>query len=431
MNDNNIDKLFKNGLENIEYTPSGRVWKGIESKTVFKPFYIIYRKQLAIAAVLLLLITAGYFTFNFYISQNDNSLPEKTANSVLHHKNKPSVEQTVENGNNQSGNNTNNNGQNLKENNHAATVVKQIKENDSEYGQKTIEQNIIAENTSGNFKAETAAATGNDDMEISQLQSLSLSGLFLNYDYGLVDYNPVFEDVVMPYLEKRSNIHVWTGVSASASMVYYPGSRDMASYSAGLDVGLKLGRLYVVSGAAYTVMNEEGQYKIDFQSYDSVGYYNKVVSFEVNPQNPGQITYKTVKATVYDSVVHVNILNPKFKHEYFNIPLRMGYKFFEKERFSASVETGVVFSKLLTSHIPQPEFNNPDYKVIAVTRETPVRSNINWQWTLGLNLGYKARNGMSVSVAPVFSKYITNIYNSGNSVLPYSMGIRFGIYYDF
>ena len=178
-------------------------------------------------------------------------------------------------------------------------------------------------------------------------------------------------------------------------------------------------------------MNEEGRYRIDFQSFDSVGFYNKVVSFEVNPQNPEQITYKTVKATVYDSVYHVNMVNPLFKHKYINIPLSVGYKFFNKNNFTVSVETGVMFSKLLSSDIPTVEFNYPDYKLVAITRETHDRASINWQWTAGLNMQFKMKNGISLCLSPKFAKYITNIYISENKVLPYSMGLHFGIFYDF
>ena len=166
-------------------------------------------------------------------------------------------------------------------------------------------------------------------------------------------------------------------------------------------------------------MNEEGRYRIDFQSFDSVGFYNKVVSFEVNPQNPEQITYKTVKATVYDSVYHVNMVNPLFKHKYINIPLSVGYKFFNKNNFTVSVETGVMFSKLLSSDIPTVEFNYPDYKLVAITRETHDRASINWQWTAGLNMQFKMKNGISLCLSPKFAKYITNIYISENKVLPY------------
>ncbi len=427
MNDNNIDKLFKNNLEGIEYTPSERVWKDIENKVVYKPFYVLYKKQLTIAALLLLLITAGYFVFDFYGNKNSKPEQQKMVNVPVTIDNE-TEENMVVNDDNKSGFSSNKN--NVKADmNNSGNTVSSVKENSIAVNNTDIAQEEIREN--GAVDTKENINLSKTTVEIHKMQGINIKGLILGYDYNLHDYQPTFEDVLMPYLEKRNNIHVWTGISASASMVYYPDSRDMASYSTGVDAGIKLGKFYVASGGAYNITNEEGRYKIDFQSYDSVGFYNKVISFEINPQNPEQITYKTVKATVYDSVVHVNIVNPQFKHKYLSIPLRAGYRFFDNERFSASVETGVVFSKLLSSDIPLVEFNNPDFKVLSIARETPYRKNINWQWTLGLNLGYKIKKGMSVTVSPVFSKYITNIYNSGDKVLPYSMGIRFGIYYDF
>jgi hypothetical protein len=431
MNDNNIDKLFKNNLDNIEYTPSGRVWKGIENKVVFKPFYVIYRKQLIAAAVLLILITTGYFVVDFNGNRTEKQKPLQTVNSRTTSNKKQASNTGINNDVNDGeiNNITHKNGTDKTVSKNEEYRLTIQKENSPVANKTTPQQNSSPENVDGLL--EQTATVQRQSGVTDNLPALNMKGFFLDYDYNLMDYQPTFEDVLMPYLEKRNNIHIWTGISGSASMVYYPGMRDMASYSAGVDAGIKLGKFYIASGTAYSLVNEEGEYKIDFQSYDSIGYYNKVVSFEINPQNPQQITYKTVKATVYDSVVHVNILNPHFKHKYLSIPLRVGYKFFDKEHFSASIETGMIFSKLLSSDIPEPEFNNPDFNVISVTRKTPDRNTINWQWTLSLNLAYKINNGMSVSVAPAFSKYVSNIYNSADMVLPYTMGIRFGIYYDF
>jgi hypothetical protein len=46
----------------------------------------------------------------------------------------------------------------------------------------------------------------------------------------------------------------------------------------------------------------------------------------------------------------------------------------------------------------------------------------------------KIMKAMSVSVKPVFNKYINSIYDTQKgypNVKPYSMGIQFGVYYGF
>jgi len=78
MESKDLDKLFKDAFEHAEEAPSNRVWEGIEQKLAKEkkviPFYVKYRAQLSIAAILLLFFGVG---LTFYKMPNPSG-HEKT-----------------------------------------------------------------------------------------------------------------------------------------------------------------------------------------------------------------------------------------------------------------------------------------------------------------------------------------------------------------
>lgn len=48
-----------------------------------------------------------------------------------------------------------------------------------------------------------------------------------------------------------------------------------------------------------------------------------------------------------------------------------------------------------------------------------------------MRINYYLKNRISLELNPRFTKYMDNIYESGDKVLPYSMGISAGICFDF
>ncbi len=428
MNDKNIDKLFRDKLDQYEHTPTPRVWENVNKSIAAGSFWYRHGKKLAAAALLLLLITGGVLILHDNKKTEDKPLapeapltrtepeqkdaeqfPGKTADipKAVSGEKAPSAAPPVQK---------------------FVSGTKNGATKPQAYG-FTEQNKQPVDKHSATLVTPEIPETVDNNPAIAALQQKSFY-LLLNEYPGLLP-PPAFEEKITPYLEQRSNMDFWAGTYASASMIYYPQSRDKLNYATGAEAAIKFGKFYIASGAAWEKQEEEGSYKINFKSYDSVGYYNKVVSFAVNPDNPGEITYKTVKATVYDSIAHVSVANPLFSHSYITVPLTVGYKFFDRNRFSAAIETGIVFSKLQSSRTPEVEFNNPDYQLISIIRETPSRSDINWQLRFALHLDYKLKKDFSLSLQPVFNKYLSNIYISNQAVKPYGMGIRFGFYYNF
>ncbi len=418
---NNIDDLFREGASDFQLAPSEGLLKDIEAARLVEKGRSRKAIYLWTLAALLLLIAgiSGWFYFGEQ-SSVDIIQSQQFVDEVIIEKQiekTPEIQTEIVDNQKMSPTET------------TLSPKKELKKDEPKFDEKVeIPYSVEENNSSILYESST-----------SVVENVNIDELIYRSIYEIAQMKPETVDPrtvkgMEEYLEKRSNLHFYTGVGVTAAMVYYPATTDQFTYSADIALGLKFHDFYIESGVGYQDMQERGIYQIDFKTNDSIGYYNEVVSFEIDPQNPDEITYKTQQTTVYDSVDHYEHKTPLFKYSYLNIPLKIGYRFYQKDRFSVAAEVGVIFSKMLNKQIPEPTINNPEYEVIAIINQTPDRVNINLQWQISLRLNYRFAKTMSVAVQPVFTKYINSIYDTKAGypdVKPYTMGVRFGIYFDF
>ena len=411
---NNIDNLFREGVSDFKVTPSESLLKDIEAARLAQKGSGRKTIYLWTLAALLLLI-AGISGWFFFGGQSTEKAihPNQITEEVI-------LEKQIEVHENQE----------LIPSENTVVPVNELEKDESIIENEIAIQYIVEEENNTNILYEPSNIA-HQNVNVDELQYRSI------YEIAQMEQEPIDPRTVKgmeEYLEKRSNVHFYTGVGATVAMAYYPSTTDQFTWSTDLALGLKLHDFYIESGVGYQDMQERGIYQIDFKTHDSIGYYNEVVSFEIDPQNPDEITYKTQQTTVYDSVDHYEHKTPLFKYSYLNIPLKVGYRFYQKDRFSVAAEVGVIFSKMLSKEIPEPTINNPEYELIAIINQTPERVDLNFQWQVSLRLNYRFAKTMSVAVQPVFTKYINSIYDTKSgypNVKPYTMGVRFGIYFDF
>ena len=238
---------------------------------------------------------------------------------------------------------------------------------------------------------------------------------------------------VEEYIEKKKKIHLYTGISFSASLNYYGKSEDKSGWSSDLTVGYKINNFHIESGIGYEHQSQQGEVRIDYESNDSVGYYNKVVSFEVNPDKPEEIIYNTKKTIVYDSINHYLLQSPLYKYDYINIPVTVGYRFYNRESLTVSAETGIIYSILYKTHIPVILPNLNDVSIKGINNLTSIRRDNNFRLKIALRANYQVTDFISLSIQPEFTAFLNDINIKGSSFneKPYSMGIRAGIFFNF
>ncbi len=418
----NIDELFKDAASGFEPQPSAKVWAGIE-EGVFntgKSKRMTYIKW-TLAAMLLLLIGVSsmwYFTTdnNQHIAENEDIIIETTIDNT---KTNNEIETNI-----------------LETEIFEVSIVQESDTEDNvatEIIPESIEtkESIINDDYLLIVKSdEENEMLADDALTIEQIDARSI------YEIAYLNAEPIDKQItVEEYLKKRRKLHTYTGVGIKAAMVYYPNTEDQFTYTAEANFGIVLNKFYIEAGVGYQQMKERGVYKFNYKSNDSIGFYNKVVSFEIDPLNPDNITYKTTETTVYDSINHYSLQSPLFKYSYLNVPLKVGYKVWGNNKLTMGLETGIIFSKLISSEIPEPSFTSSNEQtLVSIEDNTPTRVDMNMQMLVAMRFNYKFTKAVSLSLQPEFTKYLNSIYNTdiGDlNIKPYTMGLRFGIYYDF
>lgn len=429
----NIDEYFKEGLTGYNVQPSKDVWPNIE-KSFWKPIWFFNRWILiGIAALLLLLIGfSGWYFSEPTLSNDPTDSFQKEANG---YKNTTTPLDAYENTESYKPVETSDSNEFTV----SPTDEKDIALDETlEFTSTKVDKNKKQLNPINKDIAKTVEPVVNSDGLSGSIYSDIgyLPGLTISIENKISDVvlDSVRENLMAEYRKKIKRSHFYTGLYFTPAMMYYPSVKDQFVWTAGLDFGLTFKKFYVETGLAYQKIKEEGIYTIDFRTFDSIGYYNEVESFEVNPSNSDEILYNTQEVTVYDSIDHYTHVVPVFTYDYINIPLNFGYKVFQKDAFTVAVEAGITFTKMVDKQIPVVDFSKPEYNVVLIKNETPERVDFNFRWQLAVRLDMKIVKAMSVSVKPVFNKYINSIYDTQSgypNVKPYSMGIQFGVYYGF
>ncbi|MFK5855056.1 MAG: hypothetical protein QM503_02920 [Bacteroidota bacterium] len=431
---NNIDDFIKEQVSDFQVTPTDNVWQNIESGFL-KTNKSNNRNKILWALASILLIIGSIFTWK--IVNNDtkqNNLVITTNNDNYIN----DINNTIE---------INEIETNIKSeysNDELIITEDKIRSNKSDIGSITTNtsnsgnESAIINNTY-NYNISTNNSSQDNIPITNELISFSIVSITpkrvseienVNTPSIINDFKKVS---IEEYMKKRKNLHFYTGASASIAMTYYSASTDQMTWSADLIYGLKVKDYYIESGVGFQKMKEEGLFQIDYKTNDSVGYYNKVVSFEVDPNNPNSITYKTQTTTVFDSIEHHLLKSPLYTYDYVTIPIKFGYKFYQRDQFSVSAETGIIYSLLTKTYIPNVSYSDSKSQLIGISNNTPDRVEHNFRIHVALRLNYNITKTISLSAQPEFTSYINSIYKQPNNyqTKPYTMGIRFGILFDF
>ncbi len=432
----NIDDLFRESISGYSAQPSGQVWQNIQDKypagSGNSRRWIIY----SLAALLLLL---GGIAGWMYYSNSSAEVIETNSIIAIEPNNSE-----IENGE------TDISEGELSIVNEESDVIENTESNEVEVVSEVKEPSpnqiaINEESKTDDSEPEIViiqdqysdeATVENEGVHsiYKDIAFMNTLGLQFEYQMDLSIKDPDEIKGLELFIEKKKKSHFYTGLSGMAGMMYYPSTKDQFTWSADLAFGLTAKRLYFETGIGYQEIKEQGIYSIEFRSYDSIGYYNEVQSFEVNPLNPDEIVYKTEEVSVYDSITHYTHATPTLKYSYINIPLMVGYKVYQQNKFTVGVETGVLFSIMIGKDDPNVAFDYPEYTHIKTINETPERVETNFRWQIAVRLDYRFARSMSFAIKPVFNKYLNSVYDTNKGypdVKPYSMGLQFGLYYGF
>jgi len=216
----------------------------------------------------------------------------------------------------------------------------------------------------------------------------------------------------------------FNGTNSSASKMNFSG-----------DIGFQyhVGKFSIRSGIGISYIADDGLYRIDYKSKDSVGFYNMVVSCAVNQQDPSQIDYVTLQVVVYDSLQHIADDRTRNRYTYLQVPLFAGFRMLETNKLGLTVYAGPMVSFLIGKKEAEPVIDYPNARIIRIDNNTPIRVTTNWQLWLGLRLDYKINKEFSLFAEPNYKYYFKPVTEQNEGIVknPYSIGLGIGIQYNF
>ncbi|GEM_PF-1287320 len=191
--------------------------------------------------------------------------------------------------------------------------------------------------------------------------------------------------------------------------------------------------LFIRGGLGVCFSNDNGDYDISYERYDSIGYYYKVNHFTVSSVFPDSVVFNTVIQTVYDSIQYSDRLKPPNRYTYLQLPLAFGFDFYTHRRLSLSLLAGPVLSILVHENATSVSLNDPRAKLIDVTDHTPDRIKTNVQLAGALGIRYQLSNKIALGLEPTCHYFIRPAYHAlnANPKKPYSFGIRAGLFIKF
>ena len=295
-----LDDVFRQGLENLKPEPSKDLWKGINRRlwwdeishftftNLSKVFLIggIAGMMTLITALMVVVVpqTNGsdentLSTFSEPGSADNNLVIP--VSSISNQNNIPLISRAYE-------------GQNEKviptENLPGATILPTEETN----------KELLADRFSSsgpNYLSNTSLpSTGKIDNERNQdylsfmepINNENLLVISTDIPQSLVTPTMI-QNIVKGNLPIPQFFSVDMGVTPEVTFNSNSSSRSEMNFSGDIGFQYHFGKFSIRSGIGISYISDDGIYRVDYKSKDSVGFYNMVVSFAVNQQDPSQI----------------------------------------------------------------------------------------------------------------------------------------------
>jgi hypothetical protein len=188
---------------------------------------------------------------------------------------------------------------------------------------------------------------------------------------------------------------------------------------------------YVETGLGFNLSDNNSDYKIDYEQYDSIGYYYKVNSFSID-ENSGQPLFNTDVEAVFDTVDYSHSEVTRNTYTYLYLPLYAGIELYRFKKITMNLQAGLTYSLLIKSNEPTVEYNNDQATRISIVNETPSRISSNWLMSASVGLQYQFNTNIGLNVEPMLKYYIKPIYERDyKSKNTLGFGMRVGMYFKF
>jgi len=443
----NLDDLFRESIGKQEFTPSPGVWKSLNLKLLIrelKHFNFINVSKLAFlstAGSLIVVATLSYWAFfsgNTSTSMVSHSVPEKVMVP-------PSAKQNISE-------------KVLPEPGDASSKplarqeIKEVKPIQTAIAPARLDQaggTLIASNariekslpvsepvSSQPLQNTGETETAETNADISSLDPLVFSTFDISPSLDTISF--IRSGEVFKYVREKIPVPSFfsanIGVAPEMALYHSNGTGTTEfNYWANAGIAYHYSRFSIRTGLGLGYTYDEGSYRIQYRSNDSVSFYKEVIGYYPDPSDPSRIIYVTRNHAIYDSVTHIADDRTRNRYTYLQIPLLLGYTVFETPRFCLGIEAGPAISFLINEKKAQADINIPNGRLIKLDDNSASRLPTNWQLWVRLSIEYQFTKHWGLLIDPYYKYFLTSPAQSpetGNRTTQ-AFGIDVGIQYQF
>ena len=221
------------------------------------------------------------------------------------------------------------------------------------------------------------------------------------------------------------------GITPEQAFYSEPETYSKTNYWVNGMVTYHLSRFSLATGFGLGYVFDEGKYKVEYKSRDSIGYFTGVMSYTVGNNN--EIVYNTQSVSVYDSLNHLGDYRTKNRYTYLQVPLLLGYRIFESNRMSLTFQAGPALSILLGSRMSDPVIEYQNARIIRVDNDTPTRVQANFQVWANLYFEMRMNKTVSIYLEPTFKYFLKPAVEQENVKFkaPLTIGLGVGLQFNF
>ncbi len=430
----NIDKFYKNSLENYKEKAGRDVWGSMR----WPLFWMRHKWRIGLSSIILLLGLSG-----FWISSNLFNNPESLTNLSTFDNSKLETILTTKYKAVESQNFDNNSFSTVKQeniNDGELTNVEEVSDFESnqdiiEIESVTVDQVIlITENFSNTAE--------NEELTMEGINSKSIThNIAVKPDSSLLGYNRRNEIPTQTLRKQRFSVNVAVGPSFSQSDLSGYDSEYLAfrsshesnkpGWSLGIDMRLHLKNWIIGSGLTYSVYNQSRSYKHSFEEYspeDSYYDYDTTWTWFFDPPEIGIPIIAGIDSSWVDIYRNIDIDNSGTNQmKYFEIPLTIGYGY-NANMFALEINAGISAGFLLYSDIRVPDLTN---NVDIITAEK--MNQVMFNFVANASFYYHINRQTSIYISPYYKRNMVSVFSKDYPVNQRikTYGLNLGINFRF
>jgi len=194
----------------------------------------------------------------------------------------------------------------------------------------------------------------------------------------------------------------------------------------GVDGTFHFGKYSVRTGLGLSITTGSNEMLVKTNPYVGTYSFLDSVQFNWDAMHYNLIaTYYSTNKQVYDTTLLNNYSYIKKRYTYLQIPLILGYDFWQNSRISLGIRGGAVMSLLLKTENLSGSYNAGMDRVISINDISPDRIDLNWQAVAGISASLKLSGRFSLELEPEIRYYFNSVYESSvNTKKPWSAGMR-------